>query len=124
MFRPCEYGDETSEHQLKPALRILWRKSRDGRLLSDDELQFGDEFRNQQAVRSQRFKQCVPPSAEFCFGLAEQSADQALKRLRQRGVWNVTFVLVKLAGGKKAARRHEHLVQLMDDGRFADAGIS
>src|SRR6188472_862090 len=42
MFRPCEYADESPEHQLEAALRVLWRKIRDGRLFSYDELQFRD----------------------------------------------------------------------------------
>ena len=28
MFLSCEYADESTEHQLKKALRILWRKLR------------------------------------------------------------------------------------------------
>ena len=38
MFRPREHADESPEHQLETALRILWRKLRNRRLVSDDEL--------------------------------------------------------------------------------------
>src|SRR2546426_699322 len=51
MFRPCEYADESPEHQLETALRVLWWKIRDWWLFSDDELQFGDEVHNEQSVR-------------------------------------------------------------------------
>src|SRR5262249_61538870 len=34
MFRPCEYTDESTEHQLKASLRILWRGFREWRPLS------------------------------------------------------------------------------------------
>jgi hypothetical protein len=44
--------------------------------------------------------------------------------LRQRGIRNVALVLIELAGSKKAARRHQRLVQLVDDGGLADAGIA
>jgi hypothetical protein len=42
MFRPCEYADKAPEHQLEAALRILWRKFWDWRLLAEDEREFGD----------------------------------------------------------------------------------
>ena len=48
---PCEYADESPEHQLETALRVLWRKLRNRCLFSDDELQVRDEVHNEQAVR-------------------------------------------------------------------------
>src|ERR1700722_10631662 len=48
---PCEYADKSSEHQLEPALRILWRKLGDRRLFSYDEFQFGNQIHNELAVR-------------------------------------------------------------------------
>src|SRR3984893_18302943 len=42
MFRPCEYADKSTEHQLEAALRVLWRKIRDWFLFSYDEFQLGD----------------------------------------------------------------------------------
>jgi hypothetical protein len=36
VFRPREYPDEPPEHQLETALRVLWWKLRDRRLLSYD----------------------------------------------------------------------------------------
>jgi hypothetical protein len=41
MVRTREHADEPTEYQLEAALRILWRKLRNRRLLSDNELQFG-----------------------------------------------------------------------------------
>ena len=52
MFRPREYADESPEHQLEAALRVLWRKLRDRRLFSDDELQFGDQIHHELSVRT------------------------------------------------------------------------
>ena len=52
MFRPCEYADKSPEHQLEATLRVLWRKIRDWWLLSDDELQFGNEVHDEQPVRA------------------------------------------------------------------------
>ena len=49
---------------------------------------------------------------------------QRLERLRQRRVRDVPLVLVELAGGENPARRNKHLVQLVHDRRFADAGIA
>ena len=46
MFRPGEDADETPEHQLETALRLLRLELGDRRLLADDELQFGDRGRS------------------------------------------------------------------------------
>src|SRR5262249_40366915 len=40
MFRPSEDADKLSEHQLEAPLRVLWRKLRNRRRFSDDELHF------------------------------------------------------------------------------------
>src|SRR5712691_11644840 len=48
---PREYADESTEYQLEPALRILWRKLRNWCLLSYDELQFGNQIHYELAVR-------------------------------------------------------------------------
>ena len=50
--------------------------------------------------------------------------DQALKGLRQRRIGDVALVLVELARGEEPARRHQRLVQLVDDRGLADAGIA
>jgi hypothetical protein len=50
--------------------------------------------------------------------------DQGLESLRQSRVRDVALVLVELAGGEEPAWRNKHLVQLVDHGGFADAGIS
>ena len=55
---------------------------------------------------------------------AEQRPDEALKRLRERRIRDVPLVLVELAGGEEPARRHQHLVQFIDDRGLADAGIA
>src|SRR5690348_18371923 len=51
MFWPREYVDESTEYQLKPALRVLWGKLRNWRLFSYDELQFGNQIHNELPVR-------------------------------------------------------------------------
>ena len=68
--------------------------------------------------------QGVAPTAQLGLALAEKRPHQALKRLRQRRIGDVALVLVELARCEKAARRHQRLVQLIDDGGLADAGIS
>ena len=103
---------------------LLRRKLRDRRLLSDEELQFGDKVDHEPPVRAQRLAQRVAPAGQFGVALAQKRADQALKRLRQRRIGDVALVLIELAGGEKAARRHQRLVQLIDDGGLADAGIA
>ena len=57
-------------------------------------------------------------------GEAVPAPDQALERLRERGIRDVARVLIELAGREQSARRNEHLVQLVHDRRFADARIT
>ena len=66
----------------------------------------------------------VAPVAQLGFALAQKRTDQALEGLRQRGIRDVALVLVELARCKQAARRNQHLVQLVDDRGLADAGIA
>jgi hypothetical protein len=124
MVGPREHTDEPPKHQLETPLCLPRWKLRDRRLLSDEELQFGDDIDHQPSVRAQRLAECIAPAGQLGLALAEQRADQALKRLRQGGIGDVALVLVELARGEEPARRHQRLVQLVDDGRLADAGIA
>src|ERR1700754_139023 len=124
MLRPCEYGDESPEYQLESALRIQWRKDRNRRLFSDDELQCGDKIDDKPRVWPQSLVKGIAPDAQLFFLLAEKRADKAPEGLRERGIRDVTFVLIELTRGKKAAARYEHLLQLIDDRGLADTGIS
>src|SRR5262249_5725934 len=124
MLRPSEHADKLAKHHLEASLRVLWRKLRNRRRLSNDEPHFRNEIHNQSCVWSQRLPQLITPRCKVRFGFAEQRPDQALKGLRQRRVGNVAFVLVELAGGQKAARRYQYRLQLVDDRGLADAGIT
>src|SRR5262249_50605354 len=122
MFRPRKYIDESPQYQVEPALFLLWRKFGNRWLLSDNGLQSRDHTHHQLSVRVERFMERVAPLAQLRLALAQKGADEALKRLRQGGVRNITLVLVELARSKKATRRHQRLVQLIDDGGFAYSG--
>ena len=116
--------DEPPKHQLKTSLRFLRRQLGNRWLLANDVLQFRDEIDDQLSVRLQRLTKRVAPRVQVVFVLAEERPDQALKRLRQRGIRNVALVLVELARCKQAARRDQRLVELVDDRGLADAGVS
>ncbi len=124
MFRPREYVDEASEHQPEPILGVLWWKIRNRWLRADDELQFRDELDNEQPIRVQRLPKMVAPTLKLGLASTQQPADETLKGLRQCGVRDVALVLVEFARCKQATRRDQHLVELVDDGRFSDPGIS
>src|SRR5262249_37897273 len=124
MFRPREDADELPKHHLEAPLRVLWRKLRHRPWFSDDELHFRNEIHDQSGVGSQRLPQRIAPRGEVSFALPEQWPDQALKRLRQRRIGNVAFVLIELAGREKAARRYQYRLQLIDDRGLADSGIA
>src|ERR1700758_5664432 len=50
MLLPREYANESAEHQLEAALSILWWNFRNWRLVSDNELQFGNQIHNQLSI--------------------------------------------------------------------------
>src|SRR5260370_10663200 len=124
MLGPREDAEKPPEHQLETALCLLRRQLQDGRLLADQELQFGDHVDYEPRVRAQRLAERIAPAGELGVALAQKRADQALKRLRQRRIGDVALVMVELSGGEKAARRHQRLVQLVDDGGLADARVA
>src|SRR5215470_7992704 len=124
VFGPGEHVDKLPKHQLEAPLRVLWRKLRDWRWLSDEELHFRNEIHDQPCVGLQRLPQRVTPRRKVRFAFAEQRPDQALKSQCERCIRNVAFVLIELAGSEKAARRYQHRLQLVDDRGLADAGIS
>src|SRR5262245_25470443 len=124
MLRSCEHADKSPEHKLEAALRILGWKIRNRRLVSDDECQFRNEVDNEQRVWAECLLNGIVPDAQLLFPLAQERTDKTLKRLRQSGIRNVALVLVELAGGIEAARWNERLVEFIDDGGLADAGIS
>src|SRR5262245_15406993 len=66
----------------------------------------------------------IAPLAQLLFALTQEWSDKALKGLRQSSVRDVALVLIELARGKQATRRHQRFVQLIDDGGFADSGIA
>src|SRR5262245_45680072 len=122
MFWPREDIEKTTEYQVEPALLLLRRQFRNRRLLSKNGLQFRDQSHHQLSVRIERLLQGSAPRAQLLFALAQQRAEKALHGLREGGIRDVALVLVELARGKQATRRHQRFVQLMDDGGFADAG--
>ena len=124
MFGAGEYADEPLQHVLKAALRVLRRKLRNRPLFADDELEFGDQVDDQLSIRAQRFQKFALPPAQLRVALAEQRPNQALERLRERRIGDIALVLVEFARCEQPAQRHLHLVQLIDDRGFADAGIS
>src|SRR6266853_6229933 len=113
MLLAREYAKEAPEHHLETVLRVLRRQVRDRRLFSDHELQLRNEVDDELTVRAQRLTQGAPPSAKLRLALAQNLAHQALEGLAQGGVGNVALILVELAGREQAARRDEHLVQLV-----------
>ena len=62
MLRTRKDADESPQHRLKAALRILRRQIGDRRLLADDEFQFGDEVHDQQPVRTRAPREAHPAS--------------------------------------------------------------
>src|ERR1700752_648492 len=97
MFRPGEYADEATDNELETALRLLGLKLRDRRLVSDDELQFGDEVGHEPRIQLERLQKRAAPDRQFSVALAEEWPYKALKCLHQGRIANVALVLIELA---------------------------
>ena len=124
VLRACKHAEKTPEDQLEATLPFLLRELRNRRLLADDEGQLRDEIDHELAVRSKRIEQGGAPLAHLRVALAEDLSDEALEGLSQRRIRNIALVLVELSRCEQAARRNQHLVQLVDDRGLADPGIS
>src|SRR5689334_18335189 len=124
MLRPGEDADEPPKHELETPLRILQRQLRDRWLVADDQLELGDHVDHEPPVRTERLAKRIAPTVQLRVALAEEKPDEALKSLDERRIRDVAPVLIELSRDEKAARWHQHLVELIDDGGFPDAGIS
>src|SRR6266478_4236178 len=115
MLLAREHPEEAPEHHLEAVLPVLRRQVRDRRLYPNHEFQLGDEVDDELTIRAHCLTQGVSPPAKLGLALAQERADKALEGLTQCGVRDVALVLIELAGGEKAARRHQRLVQFIDD---------
>ena len=100
------------------------RQFRHGRLLADDDLDFGDEADDQLSVRAHGGLQGSSPRCYLGLTLAKDLADQEVEGLHQSGVGNVALVLVELARRKKSATWNERFVDLVDYRGLAHARIA
>src|SRR5262249_23069212 len=124
MFRLGECANEAPEGELEQSASLLRRKIRSGRWLADDRLELGDELDHEPSVRPKRLVQRGAPTFQLRLALGHEAPDQCLEGLGDRSVGNVALMLIELARREKTARWHEGLVQLIDDGGFADTRIA
>src|ERR1700733_7688018 len=124
MFRPGEYANKAPQNELETALRLLRLKLWTRRLVSDDELQFGNEVGHEPCIQLERLQKRAAPDRQFGVALAEKRPYKALKCLHQGRIGNVALVLIELACGEESSRWSNHHVQLIDDRGFSNAGIS
>src|SRR5580700_2810454 len=97
MFRPGEYANEAPESEMETAFRLLRLKLQDRRLVSDDELQFGDEVGHESCILLERLQKRAAPDRQFGVALAEKRPHKTLKCLHQGRIGNVALVPIELA---------------------------
>src|SRR5262249_18217863 len=115
VLRPGKHSEEPPEYQLEARLLVLRRQPRRRRLLADDQRQLRNETDHQLPIRAERLQHGSAPLLHLRIAFAEDLVDQALEGLGHRRVGDVPLVLVELARGEQATRRHQHLVQLVDN---------
>jgi hypothetical protein len=97
MFRPCEYADESPEHQLEAALRVLCGRSGTGGCSPMMSFNSGTRSTMRRPFGPTASRMASRQLLQLCFVLTQERTDKTLKGLRQRGVWDVALVLVKFA---------------------------
>ena len=100
-------------------MRVLRRQFGDGGCSPKNDLQVGNQIHHELSVRTQSLTKRMAPVTEFVFALPQEGADQLLKGLRKSGV-GMSRLYWSNFRRKQAARRNQHLVQLVHDGGFAD----
>src|ERR1700761_2939583 len=90
-------AEETPEYHLEPGLLVLqwnvwwwWR-------LADDERELRDEVDNELPMRTQRLLKSNTPIAQLPVALAENLGNETLESLSDRGIRDISFVLVEFA---------------------------
>src|SRR6266849_560366 len=123
MVRPGEHADEPPKDQLETPARVLGREIRSRRQASDDELQFRNELDDEPCIRAEGVAERVAPGCQIGFALSQKSLDQALKRLSERRIWDVTLVLIEFTRCEQTARRNKRFIELIHNGGLADTGM-
>jgi hypothetical protein len=104
--------------------RVLHSVFSPRKLFSDDQLQLGNEVRDELTVRADRLAQRVSPPFKLDIALAQKRMDKALEGLAESGVRDVAFVLVEFTGREPATWVDRHLVQLVRHRRLAVNSIT
>ncbi len=123
MLRSGKDADKPSKHQLETPLRVLRRQLGHRGLFSNDVLEFRHQVDYEPSIRAESLQEGVAPTAQFGVALAQKRPHEALKSLSESRIRDVTLVLIELARGEQPAR-HQHPVQLIDDGGLADARVA
>src|SRR5262249_42602183 len=103
MFRLSECANEAPEGDLEQPAGLRRRKVGSGRLLADDQLEFGYELNHESSVRPKRLAQRGAPAFQLRVTLAHKAPDQSLECLGDRSVGNIVLMLIELARGEKTA---------------------
>src|SRR2546430_14377706 len=80
------------QHHLKTSLRVRRREVRDRRLRADDQLDFRDQVGDELSIRADRLPDRVAPSDEVRVAFAQNATHEALERISQGAVRDVTLV--------------------------------
>src|ERR1700751_628228 len=124
MLCPGEHAQEANEDHLKSVLRGLQREIRYRRLFADNELQFWNQVHHQLAICTNSLPDRIPAMVDFLLTFTQHLAHKALEGMRQGSIGDIWLLSVKFPRNEIAALWHNHLVQLIYDRGFADAGIT
>src|SRR6266478_4067599 len=113
MFFSSEHPKESPQHRLESVLGFLRWEFWHGGLLTDHQLQFGNQIYHQLTIGTERFEDSIPPTNDLFLALAQDLTRQRLEALRQRRIRDIPLILVEFPRNKDAARQDDYLLQLM-----------
>ena len=124
MFLLGDGADEALKNVAEPVLGLGRIERRRFGLFAEDQLDLRDHLCQYTAVATECGGNLGSPPRQPILALREQLPNQASKRLRERAVRNIADNLIELAGDEISALSNNRLIELLDQGRFANPRIA
>ncbi len=123
MLARGQRAHEGLEHEAEPILGFRRPDLGDRRLLADESFELGDEGGDDAAAQAERGLQPQAPTRHFRFRRAEERHHERSKCLDERRVRGLAAQQIDLARHEPSFPLGNLRAKLLDERRFADAGL-
>src|SRR5262249_32223596 len=115
---------EVLKEQIEPALGLRGPQRRYARLRAEDALERRDKVDDQLPVEAHGSLYALFPAGERLLGLAQDLPNELAKGLRHGCIRDGVAKLIEFACNEVATLPGDRFVDLVDQRRFADAGVA